>query len=102
VRTVAQTNDEVKIDVSQLDPVGQMVNAHQVVISARGTRLYPVRLRFAWPAELDLMAQLAGMKLKDRWEDWDQRPFTGASQSHVSVYEMGSVQSPGPDSMERG
>ena len=44
-------------------------------------------MRYAWPAELDLMARLAGMRLTDRWAGWGREPFTGLSPSHVSVYE---------------
>ena len=43
--------------------------------------------RYVWPSELDLMAQIAGMRLRDRWEDWNGRPFTGDSRRHVSVWE---------------
>ena len=43
--------------------------------------------RYVWPSELDLMARLAGMRLRDRWEDWDRQPFTGESSQHVSVWE---------------
>jgi hypothetical protein len=43
--------------------------------------------RYVWPAELDLMARLAGMRLRERVGDWDRRPFTGASPKHVSVWE---------------
>jgi SAM-dependent methyltransferase len=43
--------------------------------------------RYVWPSELDLMAQLAGMTLRERWEDWQRRPFTSASDKHVSVWE---------------
>ena len=43
--------------------------------------------RYAWPAELDLMARLAGMRLRDRWADWDRSPFTDESTKHVSVWE---------------
>jgi len=43
--------------------------------------------RYVWPSELDLMARLAGMRLRDRWEDWSRRPFTGESSQHVSVWE---------------
>jgi hypothetical protein len=46
-----------------------------------------IPFRYVWPAELDLMAQLAGMRLRDRWEDWARRPFTGQSRQHVSVWE---------------
>jgi hypothetical protein len=43
--------------------------------------------RFVWPSELDLMARLAGMSLRNRWSGWDRSPFTGESSSHVSVWE---------------
>ena len=47
----------------------------------------PVEMRYAWPAELDLMARLAGMRLADRWAGWQREPFTALSPAHVSVYE---------------
>ena len=47
----------------------------------------PTEMRYAWPAELDLMARLAGMRLQDRWAGWGREPFTAVSPSHVSVYE---------------
>ena len=43
--------------------------------------------RYLWPSELDLMARLAGMTLRERWADWDRAPFTSDSRSHVSVWE---------------
>ena len=46
----------------------------------------PIEMRYVWPAELDLMARLAGMRLQDRWAGWRREPFTGLSPSHVSVY----------------
>jgi hypothetical protein len=46
----------------------------------------PVQMRYAWPAELDLMARLAGMRLEHRWGGWQGEPFTARSSSHVSVY----------------
>jgi hypothetical protein len=46
----------------------------------------PIELRYVWPAELDLMARLAGMRLEHRWADWRREPFTALSPSHVSVY----------------
>ena len=48
--------------------------------------------RYAWPAELDLMARLAGMSLRERWSNWSREPFTGESRSHISVWRK-----PGPD-----
>jgi SAM-dependent methyltransferase len=47
----------------------------------------PIEMRYAWPAELDLMARLAGMRLEHRWAGWGREPFTGLSPAHVSVYE---------------
>jgi SAM-dependent methyltransferase len=47
--------------------------------------------RYVWPSELDLMARLAGMSLRERWSDWSRAPFTGDRRSHVSVWEK-----PGP------
>jgi hypothetical protein len=52
-----------------------------------GTHLRPVAIRYSWPAELDLMADRAGLRLTERHADWDRRPFTSASDSHVSVYQ---------------
>jgi hypothetical protein len=46
----------------------------------------PTEMRYAWPAELDLMARLAGMRLEDRWAGWRREPFTHLSPAHVSVY----------------
>jgi hypothetical protein len=43
--------------------------------------------RYVWPAELDLMAELAGMRLRERWEDWPRKPFTSESAQHVSIWE---------------
>jgi SAM-dependent methyltransferase len=43
--------------------------------------------RYVWPAELDLMARLAGMSLRERWSDWNRAPFTSESTKHVSVWE---------------
>jgi hypothetical protein len=40
-----------------------------------------------WPSELDLMARLAGMALRDRWSDWNREPFTSKSRSHISVWQ---------------
>jgi methyltransferase family protein len=43
--------------------------------------------RYVWPAELDLMARIGGLKLRDRWSDWSRGPFTATSEKHVSVWE---------------
>ena len=79
--------DQVMLDVSRHDPVAQRIDAQHVFIRESGIRLQPVQIRYAWPAELDLMARLAGLRLRERWSGWDRGPFTADSERHVSVYE---------------
>ena len=50
-------------------------------------RVNAIPFRYVWPAELDLMARLAGMTLRERWSDWKREPFTAESTKHVSVWE---------------
>ncbi len=69
------------------DPVTQLVQHQRIRISDEGIKLVPLPMRYAWPAEIDLMARLAGLKLKHRWGDWQRSPFTAHSKMHVSVYE---------------
>lgn len=88
IRADVVNTDTVSIDVSRHDPAAQMVTSSHVYIAEKGVRLYPVKLRYAWPAELDLMARLAGMGLRDRTSDWKGSPFTASSTNHVSVYEV--------------
>lgn len=52
-----------------------------------GAKLYSALLRYVWPSEMDLMAELAGMKLRNRFGGWDHEPFTAQSVAHLSVYE---------------
>jgi SAM-dependent methyltransferase len=77
---------EVHLATSIHDPVQQRVMSQQVVLSERGIRFYPVQIRYAWPSELDLMARLAGLQLRQRWAGWAEEPFTATSANHVSVY----------------
>jgi SAM-dependent methyltransferase len=69
------------------DVVTQRLTSHHFVLGPEGMASYPVEGRYAWPSELDLMAQLAGLSLRDRWAGWKREPFTALSRSHVSVYE---------------
>jgi SAM-dependent methyltransferase len=78
--------DEVHLHAARHDPVEQVVTSQHVVVREEGVRLYPVKIRYAWPSELDLMARLAGLELQDRWAGWQREPFTASSTSHVSVY----------------
>src|SRR5262249_16781194 len=76
----------VMFDASRHSPVEQRVDSQHVVITEEGTKLYPVFIRYAFPSELDLMARLAGLELRQRWGSWQRDPFTAASGRHVSVY----------------
>ena len=78
--------NEVAFDVGRHDPVAQILDESHVVISSEGLRLFPIVTRYAWPSELDLMARIAGLRLRDRWAGWDREPFTATSRNHVSVY----------------
>lgn len=70
------------------DLVAQQATSHHFVADGSGVRELRTPFRYVWPSELDLMAQLAGMSLRDRWAGWGRAPFTGESTSHVSVWEM--------------
>lgn len=78
--------DSVRLTASRHDLVQQTVFSQHVVVEADRVRLFPVRIRYAWPSELDLMAQLAGLRLRERWGGWEREPFTAASKRQVSVY----------------
>jgi SAM-dependent methyltransferase len=86
VRVGSLDDNEVHLDISQHDPVSQQIVVQQIVLSEKGVRLYPVKLRYAWPAELDLMARLAGLQLRHRWGDWRKGAFSADSKTHISVY----------------
>ena len=73
--------------VADHDPIAQVLATQQVVLGGpTGVRVFPVVHRYAWPAELDLMARIAGMDLEVRWADWRGTAITPTSENHVSVY----------------
>ncbi|MGP5624081.1 class I SAM-dependent DNA methyltransferase [Brachybacterium alimentarium] len=79
--------------VDTYDTLRQILVSHHVrfdapVDGSREARMDRTPQRYIWPSELDLMAQLAGFTLEDRWADWDRTEFTGESRSHVSVYRL--------------
>ena len=79
--------------VDTYDVLQQLVVSHHVrfdpdVSGGREARMGRTPHRYIWPAELDLMAQLAGFELESRWADWDRSEFTADSRSHVSVYRL--------------
>jgi SAM-dependent methyltransferase len=64
-----------------------LVSHHFEVVDGRIERI-SVPFRYVWPAELDLMAEVAGMRLRERWSGWRREPFTSESRKHVSVWEQ--------------
>ena len=82
------TTDQVVLDISQHNAADQHVVSQQVVITEGNIRLYPVQIRYCWPSELDLMARLAGLRLRERWQNWKREPFTSESGKHISIYEL--------------
>jgi SAM-dependent methyltransferase len=78
--------DEVRLDVLRHDSATQMIEESHVSLKQSGVHLNPVVQRYSWPSELDLMARIAGLRLKHRWGNWDKAPFNSTSSSHVSVY----------------
>jgi SAM-dependent methyltransferase len=79
--------DRAVIDVAELDMATQQVTAQHLVIQDGRVTMYPVKLRFAYVPELDLMARLAGLGVRERWANWKREPFGPASGQHVSVWE---------------
>ena len=77
---------EVRLDVGRHDPVAQILDESHVILTSAGVRLAPIVTRYAWPSELDLMARIAGLRLRNRWSGWEHEPFTATSRRHVSVY----------------
>ena len=75
------------LEAAKYDPVRQLIEFQRIRITNEGVKLVPLPMRYAWPSEIDLMAQLAGLKLKYRWGGWDRTEFTSKSKMHISVYE---------------
>jgi SAM-dependent methyltransferase len=92
LRTVRVTIDSVVVEASVHDPVTQTIHYQYMTTTREGTRLSPLPMRYAWPNEIDLMARLAGLELRERWGGWDRSPFTASSSMHVSVYGRGKQQ----------
>jgi len=73
--------------IDEYDVANQGLTSHHFELVDGRFELHSVPFRYTWPAELDLMAQLAGMSLRERWSDWRREPFTSESRKHVSVWE---------------
>lgn len=71
----------------EYDVVNQLDTSHHYFIRDGQAQIFLSHHRYAWPAELDLMAQMAGLSLVERWADWNRSPFTSTSLDHISVWQ---------------
>lgn len=74
------------LGVDTYDFVEQRLTSHHYWFDGDRSHRFASQHRYAWPAELDLMAELAGLTFAGRWADWRRTPFTGESRAHVSVW----------------
>jgi SAM-dependent methyltransferase len=73
--------------IDEYDVANQGLVSHHLELVEERFELHSLPLRYTWPAELDLMAQLGGLTLRERWSGWRREPFTSESRKHVSVWE---------------
>ena len=73
--------------IDEFDVATQNFTSHHVRMRGQRLERLSIPFRYVWPAELDLMARLAGLRLKERWSGWQREPFTRLSDSHVSVWQ---------------
>ena len=82
---------ETRWGLDEFDVAVQGLTSHHFTIVDGKLERVSIPFRYAWPAELDLMAELAGMRLRERWSGWKREPFTSDSRKHVSVWEKPAV-----------
>ncbi|MFG1915564.1 class I SAM-dependent methyltransferase [Micromonospora sp. NPDC048898] len=80
------TEDSATIRLHRYDRPAQSFIRQTITFDADGVHLKPFAMRYAWPHQIDEMAQQAGLRLTERYADWHRRPFTADSTSHISVY----------------
>jgi hypothetical protein len=76
-----------RVGYDEIDAAQQLGVSHHIWFRDEGPKRFSSPWRLVWPAELDLMARIAGLRLRERWEGWDRSPFTSESLQHVSVWE---------------
>jgi SAM-dependent methyltransferase len=84
--TDATGSEPIMLIYSKADRSQQLIDQRFVVLGEAGQKIYRDKRRYVWPAELDLMARIAGLKLHARWGGWDEEPFTANSATQVSIY----------------
>jgi SAM-dependent methyltransferase len=83
----AFTVSATRLGFDEYDVASQGLISHHYTVVDGQLEVASIPFRYVWPAELDLMARLAGMTLRERWSGWKREPFTGDSTGHVSVWE---------------
>ena len=78
------------VGFDEFDVASQGLISHHFWIEDGKVDVFSPPFRYVWPSELDLMARIAGMRLRERWGGWSREPFTGDSAKHVSVWEKPS------------
>ena len=78
---------EDKVGFDEYDVANQGLISHHIEFGDAHPERFSVPFRYVWPAELDLMARLAGMRLRERWSGWRREPFTSESRQHVSIWQ---------------
>ncbi len=86
VHTEYVSTNEVRFDVARYDPVTQLLEENHVTVSPDGVKMNPIVCRLITPGEMDLMARIAGMRLIQRYANWQKSVFNADSKAHVSVY----------------
>ena len=81
-----------RLGFDEYDVAAQGLISHHYWIDDGKLETVSMPFRYVWPAELDLMARLAGMSLRERWSDWKREQFTSDSRQHVSVWERTTPQ----------
>jgi SAM-dependent methyltransferase len=82
---------ETRWGLDEYDVARQGLISHHLEVVDGSLQRLSIPFRYVWPAELDLMAELGGMTLRERWSGWNRDPFTGDSRQHVSVWETPAV-----------
>jgi SAM-dependent methyltransferase len=86
MRLVQHEEGHVVIEVAEIHPATQQMQTNKIFLRSDLVKVFPANHRYAWPAEMDLMAQLAGLTLEHRFADWARRPYRDDSRTHVSIW----------------
>lgn len=84
--TICFDHTPAHVGIDEIDAATQQSSSHHVWTIDGVTQRFSAPFRYVWPAELDLMAQLAGLELSERWSDWKRSAFTADSTEHISVW----------------